>query len=390
MSGIKENKTYFFGNKAVLFGMFLVISLIFLFLSNFKIKIIGNYYYHKSLNQIPSIKLVLSSKKTKELNLSLDTLKANYKLGYFGKYKKFKTIIIEEELKKEVKVSLHGHFLDHWNKNNPSFKVKVRNSQTILDMYSFLVLPPKTRDYLGDWTAGKLSEKYGLLNLKRTFILFSTNKISPKVYLLEESFASIGKRLKHQGLAFKYSFEKDSLNINIYNNHYEDSTRIKIQSLMNKFIKNPNKFGFIFDMNKMAKYYLITDITQGFHQLAECNTHFFYNFKTSKIEPIGREWSTHTWKLNDPQLTCNFVNDTLNFSGYASIIHKKMFSNLELQKLYKIKTNNKQVKSQLKEIQLELQFMSNCLWKQRGTLHFDNKYILRNVLYRNSQEIKFQ
>jgi hypothetical protein len=150
------------------------------------------------------------------------------------------------------------------------------------------------------------------------------------IYVLEEHFDKrlIENNKLKEGLLFTGTFPE----IKLYN-----KKKIFENEKLNKHVKNlkrnwdlfllgeiqPEK---IFNLDKMAKYYAISDLLQGNHTHYLANEKYYLNPTTSLIEPIGREWESlrHSDKSRNRKM---FIFIEVYDKKYAPYFHRKFFEN---------------------------------------------------------------
>lgn len=342
-----------------------------------------NYYYNESINNLPKFNLILDDENFFSLQEQLDKLQKikRQDMPYLEKKKKFKGHLLFNEQKIKVKSKIVGMYNDHWKKDKPSLKFYFSSDTNLYNLNGFSLLNPSTRDYLGDWLAAKFEKEFNLLSLERDFVLLSFNNKKNKVYLLEESFKGFAFRNRNLGCTFSYKIVNNSVFIKMYNDDFDNQLKVHIENSLSKFILFPEKNNSIIDYNKMATYYVITDIVQGFHQFVEFNTHFFYNYKTKKIEPIGREWNSSQRNGLSKILSIDYVS---NGKNNVSLFHRRIFEDLNFRNLYKkeLKRLSKTDLTKFFENNATLiDLFSKCLWKDRGLISYDFEYIFKNFNY---------
>lgn len=359
--------------------LILLISAITIFV--FWEKISGNYHYYSSVTSLPYFEINFDKENSASLNGQLEELnqieRAN--LPYTGVKHEVFGFFNHGNNGKKIEAKIVGMYNDHWQKDKPSLKISsVNNDKLINDLYSFGLLNPKTRDFLGDWIASEFEKNLELLNLKREFVLANIDNKGSQVYLIEESFRSFSKR-QNNGLTFSYSTNNGIVKIKIYNDEYDYSLKKEIEDALTKFIAVPEKNISIFNLEKMALFYGLNDLVQGFHQLIEFNTHLFYDFQSKKIEAIGREWNSNLRIEKEKILTIDYVKSK---DSHNSILHSKIFSSKKFIKTYN-KALSRVSKIDLKDFFIErdekIDLFTKCLWKDRGSLQYDIQYIYDNM-----------
>ena len=213
----------------------------------------------------------------------------------------------------KVKLRLKGDWVDHLAGKKWSFRVKVSDQKTLFGMRKFSLQSPKTRNYINEWTFHKLMKYENVPSLRYKFVPLILNGENYGIYAIEEHFDKIlvesnkykegpiirmsediyweemqrgsspnevsSTFLKSSPQPFK---EKQTLNNPILKNQF-----IKANNLLTEFQNNNLKTSDVFDIDSLAKYFAIIDITNGQHSSVWTNLVFYYNPILSKLMPIG-------------------------------------------------------------------------------------------------------
>ena len=153
------------------------------------------------------------------------------------------------------------------------------------------------------------------------------------------------------------------------------------------FLKGEIPTQLIFDIEKLAKYYAISDIINGQHTHYLGNEIFHFNPMTLLLEPIGREWDAPYIDDEDFRIFFNnieVISGDANSKEFQSLIFKdKEFINL----IFRI----------FKQIFWEIDFIENFMKENIGEI-LDSKYKLysqypyldanENILYEQIDTIK--
>lgn len=194
-----------------------------------------------------------------------------------------------------VKLSLTGlvavsHLKDpdRW-----SFEVKVKGDDTFQGMKRFAMLSPTARGYLTDWLGLELMKERGLMGLRVDYAHVTMNGKPIGIYYMEERFDKYlveNNRLR-EGIVFKLDGELSAYQ----ESSYMKDPAFKAQILMVKRMWQDVMTGNLpasqfFDMEKMAKAFVICDLMNNKHPLSPQNIRFYFNPVTGLAEPILREW----------------------------------------------------------------------------------------------------
>lgn len=231
-----------------------------------------------------------------------------------------------------VKIALTGLTTEHLvNPDKWSFEVKVRGDDTVNGMKTFGLLIPKSRGYMSDWLAFELMKDQGLIGLRADFVDVSINGKGHGIYYMEERFDKhlIENNSKRESIIFKL---QDGLSAYSESKLMEDpATRDQLLTLKRMWQDvmagnlPPEKF---FDMRKMAKVFVITDLMNNKHPLYPGNLRFYFNPGTGLVEPIAREFGT----LNKyDRSTLSMFIEKPKESDYR---HQKLRADKTLQAIY--------------------------------------------------------
>ena len=209
-----------------------------------------------------------------------------------------------------VKIRLKGDFIDHWSDNKKwSFRVEVKNGETINGMSVFSLQHPKTRSYLNEWYFHKFLNFNGLIYMRYKFLDFSINGDNLGTYVMEEHFDKrlIENNEYREGPIFRFDDndlpwlsdppypQVDEFNLSVLKsfntnklmeNDQKYSQFISAKNLMNSLRKGELKTSQVFDDVKLAKIFAIADLAGHEHGTFFNNLRFYYNPVTSLVEPI--------------------------------------------------------------------------------------------------------
>jgi hypothetical protein len=240
-----------------------------------------------------------------------------------------------------VKISLTGllpssHLRDP---NKWSFQVKVRGDDTVEGMKRFGLLLPSTRGYLTDWIGMELMKERGLMGLRVDFVNVSINGKSLGLYYMEERFDKhlIENNRLREGVIFKldqgFSPYQESKSM------ATPGTRaqlLMIKRMWQEVMAGNLPPGRFFDLDKLARIFVICDLMNNKHPLAPQNLRFYFNPVTGLAEPIAREWE----KLHesDPTELSLFLEEpkpaTRHFRFKRNAILQIIFDNPEFNRHY--------------------------------------------------------
>ena len=311
----------------------------------------------------------------------------------------------------KAKIKLKGGTADeHLTGEKWSFKLKLKNQQTIFGMREFAVMSPVRRNNLGQWFIRKAYEKEGLITRKYDFVKLILNGVDKGIYVIDERYDKImlERNQRKEAPVMKVDSTPtfiDEVNTNLdYDNYFlsmdltafgiddllEDdlfrSQFFTAKSLMEKFRLGELKTSDVFDIKLLAKWTAITDVMGAWHGYSFNNMRFYFNPFTSKFEPVPdddyNEWALNyvddirLFRLND-QYNNGFFLENL-FSDYD-------FVEEYMRQLVRI-SDNKYLDNLFAEFDDEIKELSNILAIDYPLYNFllDSK----NYTYENAASLR--
>lgn len=211
------------------------------------------------------------------------------------------------------KIRLKGDHIDHLKTNMWSFRIKLKDT-TLFGYEKFSIQSPKTRGYMCEWVFHKLLKHEGIIYLDYFFVPVSINGKHKGIYAFEGHFNNsiLLKSNRPLGPILKFNedkmwleiFNKKTINdtllfreakIDIYNKKWGKEYKSKNKKAKKLLLEYQNQklpADSIFDLNLWAKYIAIGKTLGSAHHLRWHNLRFYYNPKTTKIEPVGFDMSS--------------------------------------------------------------------------------------------------
>jgi len=220
-----------------------------------------------------------------------------------------------------VNLRLKGDRLEHIEGEKWSFRLRVKAPNAWKRMISFSVHTPAARYFLHEWLLHRFWEKEGLLTTRYDFIELFLNGKSLGIYAYEEHFekelpefrqrregpivklnedgfwAGIERQLNHHGYtrseAAHTIMEKENADIGTFReDKIAGAPTLSKQYEQARELLHQFQFGLkppadIFDLERLAKFYAISDVLSAYHGIIWHNQRFYYNPVTSRLEPIG-------------------------------------------------------------------------------------------------------
>jgi len=281
-----------------------------------------------------------------------------------------------------AKINLAGRLNDNIASNKWSLRVKLKDDETLFNMREFNLLHPKIRYGIYEWVCHELEEYEGLISLRTDYIDVTINGKHKGIYFIEETFDKllIENNKLREGIIFKPTcplqiFQKNKVNAS----QIQKENLALLNELYNNFINGRLKASQLFDIKKMTKYYAITDLVNGFHQLITDNIHLYFNPVTGLIEPIGREWDVHFYR------PANTICGEMKHEFIQGGIHKYLFADEEFIDEYintlKRLTENQYLDDFFKGINKSLNEKLKVLYKEYPYYSFSKKYFYDNQAF---------
>ncbi|MGH7597454.1 MAG: hypothetical protein ACREOI_13960 [bacterium] len=217
----------------------------------------------------------------------------------------------------DVKIRLKGDWVDHLLGAKWSFRIVVKGDNTLFGMKQFSIHHPKARNYVYEWIFHQALKRESVISLRYDFIEVSLNGKNLGVYALEEHFEKrvIEHNQFREGPIIKYNEEllwndraahfqlgefgptglqsENSSNVDAFkmsrlmgdaglHNQF-----IKAYSLLEAFRYSKLPTHKIFNVEKLAKLFALSDLMGAEHAVVWHNLRFYCNPIASKLEPIG-------------------------------------------------------------------------------------------------------
>ncbi|MCG8576901.1 MAG: CotH kinase family protein [Flavobacteriales bacterium] len=215
----------------------------------------------------------------------------------------------------QVEMKLKGDWTDHLKLGKESYRIKIKSDHAYEGLKSFSIQHPYCRKYLDEWILHKMADREDILTTTYDFINVSINGLDCGVYALEEHFDKqlLESRNRREGPILKFdesgywaaikAFEGfDSLR---YIPFFQQSTEGVFKSnrtrkspqlskqfeegrkLLRLFKEGCLNLDEIFDIDRLAKFYVLMELSGSDHGLRWHNRRFYYNPITQKLEHIA-------------------------------------------------------------------------------------------------------
>ena len=206
-------------------------------------------------------------------------------------------------------IRLKGDLLDHLRGDKWSYRIELKNKKSWRNMTTFSIHNSKARSHIAEWYMHQLFNHEGIITPLYDFIQVEKNGELKGVYAFEEHFTDalllrnkkqIGPILKHNDDAYWENVQKNikpfywtkALDIDLFNkNNSNDAEFMKSfeygKSLLHRFLNSEISAVEIFNLDKMAKYYALMELSHAYHAQQITNIRFYLDPQTGKLEPIA-------------------------------------------------------------------------------------------------------
>ena len=234
----------------------------------------------------------------------------------------FKASISLEGKEYPISLRIKGDWVDHLNSSDKwSYRIKIVGNETFLGMRKFSIQNPSTRSFMKEWFVHRLFEKENVLTTRYRFKVVYINDENMGVYAIEEHFDKMLLKYRKRIEGPIVKFDESGLwqaqfhlkNTGDFKNYpylqsaeilpFSKKKTLKDTALLRQFVlaksqmekyrnKNKNIEEYI-DIDKMARFLAICDITKSTHGLAWHNQRNYFNPIKEYLEPIGYDCFTN-------------------------------------------------------------------------------------------------
>lgn len=220
----------------------------------------------------------------------------------------------------KVKMRLKGDRSIHFeDKDTASYRIKIKDDDTLFGMKSFSAHKPRSRNYLYEWVYLRLMERAGIITPQYKFVNINLNGQSLGLYALEEHYDKylIERHHRREGPIIRFKEETVNKNYALLSKYYEtpvvpydEKTWGKQENLpmtktaiylLEGYRQGKLTVSQVFDIEKLAMFFALTDLTGNHHGSVPKSLRFYYNPITSRLEPIP--FDGHFGTIQQPILT---------------------------------------------------------------------------------------
>jgi hypothetical protein len=215
----------------------------------------------------------------------------------------------------KARFRLKGDWLDHLRGDKWSFRIKMRKDFSWNRLRTFSVQTPASRNFLMEWLAHELYASKDMLTTRYGFMPLSINNSPRGLYAWEEHFVKqlLEYNDRREGPIIKFTEDafwqvqkiyiqtEDWQQLPFYEasviSPFGESRTMRTPSLKGQFLnaqkllyqykhgsKPPSQ---IFDLDKLARYYALLELSQARHGMFWHNMRYYYNPVIDKLEPIS-------------------------------------------------------------------------------------------------------
>jgi len=238
-----------------------------------------------------------------------------------------------------VKLKLKGDMEDHWGGGSWSMRIKMPKGKSVLGLTSFSLQAPYTREYLNEWVFHKMLKEEGIMALDYRFVRVYLNGVDMECYAMEQHFADDIFATNKVDTTVVLRFNEDEWtpvmlasvgperSQAIYNNAMVEAhnkkkvfgdPKRKAEFEAGKKLLEEWREGKIltteaFDVQKMARFWAVSNILNAGHANCWNNRRFYYNAETKVLEPIGNDANPHDTVRH---VFCNYPGLGLNCTSF--------------------------------------------------------------------------
>lgn len=223
-------------------------------------------------------------------------------------------IIFSDDNAMKAKLRLKGDWLDHLHGDKWSYRIKMKKNYSWNKLRTFSIQTPLARNYLLEWLAHQFYLENDILTTRYGFIPVIFNSEARGIYAWEEHFVKqlLENKKRREGPIVKFTEEsfwqvqmiyketKKWVSLPFYQaaviKPFGQSKTVSSDALFPQFLsaqklmfqyKNQlSEISDIFDIDKLARYYAMLELTHARHGMTWHNQRMYYNPVLCKLEPI--------------------------------------------------------------------------------------------------------
>ena len=318
----------------------------------------------------------------------------------------------EESVK--VSIRLKGDWVyDNLEGDKWSFRIKVKGQNTLFGIKQFSLHHPKARNYIYEWIFHRALKREDVLGLRYEFVKVTLNGKSWGIYALEEHFEKqlIENNQRRDGPIIRFneslmwsnrlrnplapmasgagsylSSDVDAFHTSkMLSDPSYSPQHNKAIHLLESFRRGELKTSDVFHIQKLAKFFAITDLMGAEHGSRWHNTRFYYNPITAELEPIGFDGNCggliSSLCATGEKVHIDFDSPPAQ-NYYAMIFSDPVFFREYVKALERV-SEQSYLDALFVELDDELERNLQILHREFALFHFS-----KNVLYQNQRHIR--
>ena len=326
-----------------------------------------------------------------------------------------KAFLMSEDDSLKVKMKLKGDWTDHIKSGKTSYRVKMKGNHSFNGLKSFSIQHPRTRNYVNEWILHQFADMEDILTTDYDFVNVSINDIKYGVYAIEEHFDKqlIESRKRREGPILKfdesgawaYNYLKYEMGSKLFLPYFESSVVsvfksgrtlgtpslyanfMEGQNLLNGFKNGTIPVDQIFEIDLLAKFYAMIELTGNNHALAWHNRRFYFNPVTQKLEHILYDlipYSRKNFRTNNVETKLTNKPDQIEHRFDYPVFMNHTFKDKYLFYLDKM-TRKEYLDSMFLQIEDQLNLNISALQSEDSTYTFDREEYYKNADYQRSR-----
>jgi hypothetical protein len=327
-----------------------------------------------------------------------------------GDYVKASFIYMGDTLRGSLR--LKGDWLDHLQGEKWSFRVKLKSVYSWKGMRTFSLQTPESRQFINEWLLHLLLRKEDVLTTRYGFINVELNGQDMGVYAFEEHFDKllIESNNRREGPIVKFSEEtfwfttRISLTAGkpVLMPDFEESVILPFkvnrtastpglfeqfeiaQNLMRMYKEWGYSLPDMFDIEKLARYLALIDVTQGYHGVTWHNQRFYYNPVTCTLEPIAFDcYSVEPVKYSDSRVFLGYFDRPEDVISNRSSLVNQYFLDPVFRKFYfqylEKYSDETYLKQFLKDAEPEIKKAEALLKEEFFYYNYSDSFLFKNA-----------
>lgn len=206
------------------------------------------------------------------------------------------------------KLRLKGDLMDHLQGVKWSFRIVLKGDEW-KGMKTFSIHNSKSRAHTAEWVMHELFRGEGIIAPEYDFIKVKLNGKDLGTYayehhfedqLLEKNGRDIAPILKHTDDAYWENVQAEikpfpwveASHIELFNKEKKSDPKFSqafdiAKGMLDEFLDGRRSAAKVFDLELMAKYYALLDVSHAWHAQQFTNIRFYFNPLSGKLEPIA-------------------------------------------------------------------------------------------------------